>query len=167
MKWLIWKHSMIEFIEYSLSLNTGETIEVSEISDKLYPPLSDPEVQEICKPILDKCVHVSHFILEEAKLGFSKQLDEKLSTPPLGALIKLALICSEIDICAIADKIKCNTNYRKKMGKDTIYCPSCWDFKITGDYAPTSMASAKLLVTSIISAWKFDHYVIVVDENGN
>ena len=155
---------MMEFIEYSLNLNTGEVIEVSEISNSTLHDLDSKEVQEICKPVLEKCTYVSRFSLEEAKLGFSKQLDKKLGISPLGALIKVSLVCSEINNCVISDLVKCNTNYHHRMGKKIIYCPPCWNFEIKGNYSSQSITSSKILVNNIISAWKLDHYVIIVDE---
>lgn len=155
----------MELREYSLTLNTGEVIEVSEITDRIFFQLNSPEVQRICKPILEKCTHISRFEIEEAKRGFSKQLDEKLGTEPVGCLIKLALPCSEMKNCIISDRVKCNTKYINKVKRDVFYCPSCWEYEFdqTG-LEFTTIAAVKILTSAIVDAWKNGRFVVIVDE---
>jgi hypothetical protein len=162
---------MMEFIsvdpvEYTLHLGTGEEMLFTELDDRVIPALQDKRVVGALHGILRRCTPVTHSILQEAKLGHTKSLENLLRTPPIGSLLKLDKpICSQIGCCVMADVRRCTTNNIK--GKLGIF-PDCWAYAvdipiIEIDKAYVMMAAGEIS-RCVVNAWKANRYVLIVSE---
>lgn len=146
----------MEPITYSLQLNTDENIEVLEIDPDRVPILSDDEIRQVLSPVLDHCSYVTRLSIEEAKKCHPKKLELLLRTPPIGALVKLNMLCSQINDCPMSSRKECTTkNIAKKYGK----FPICWtyDAKLLNN-----KVEADDLIYHIVHAWRLGQYVLII-----
>jgi hypothetical protein len=142
----------LQFLEYALTLNTGEELSFCELNSDLVPELAIPEVLQASSSILSLCTHVDRDTIEKAKREDMKPLERALRTPPYGCLMKVDKpICLDIKNCIRADKKVCTTrNTLKQIGQ----FPVCWTYPIE--------TRSRELCTAIIHAWKEGKYVIIV-----
>lgn len=150
----------MQIFEYSLSLCTGETIKVSEISmgalDKFEKAaFKDPAAFKAMSSVVSLCTKAPRQAMEDAKIGHTKPLEKLLGTPPVGTLMKIDRpVCMNISDCAMADNKKCTARFSK--------FPECWDYFMGGDVDFTdSMAAAHEIVKEIVMAWRNGRYVII------
>lgn len=129
-------------LSYSIELNTGETVDVLELE------LDDSD--EIDEGILQLCSRVPRSVLEEAKIGWTKPLEEALRTPPVGALLRLNKTCSQYGDCPSGKLPTCSTSHLNRKRRGGAF-PDCWDH---GD---------DLISSEIVHAWRDGAYVIIVD----
>jgi hypothetical protein len=151
----------IQPVEYRINLHTGESIEISELDVEVVEELRMPEVLEATAEIIKLCSKMPREIVEEAKLGHSKNFTSLMKTPPVGSMMKLpSPICAMIRDCAIADKRKCTTrNISNQIGK----FPICWEFKPPKLTEDDVIPRAQSLAFAIVHAWREGRYVILVN----
>jgi hypothetical protein len=151
------------FIEYRLDTNTGESIYICEINSDRNRYFDNPEVIALIKNVLDKCPRIERHVVECAKMGDTKEFQQKLGTPPAGNLLKLENnMCGEILYCGTADKKECNTkNIKLKRSKMTAQFPICWNYQIGGPITVIKN-TANNIANNIIHAWRENKYVIIV-----
>jgi len=153
----------MQTFEYSLHLDTGETMEIVEISMKALDAwtekaFSDPAASKALTGLLSLCTKVPHQILEDAKIGYTKPLERLLKSPPVGALMKLDKpACFNVSDCIMADKDKCTTRFWSKAAK----FPECWDYHLPQDEFTSAMAAAQEIAKVIVMAWRDGKYVII------
>lgn len=151
----------VEFVEYVLSLSTGEEITVSELDPESIPSLTDPVVVRLADAVLSRCTRAPRDAIEDAKSGLPESLEAFLGTPPFGCLLKLSLpVCAELKHCVISDPVRCSTRHRTKRGPDF---PMCWTFSVPTGGTPEQSAQARDLADSIVSAWRDGRHVVIAD----
>jgi hypothetical protein len=147
-------------LEYSLVLETGEEIDILELDPEVYVELQSAEVKAAASSILKRCSYVSRDVLEEAKNGFCKRLQESLRTPPLGCLLTITEPeCVLMEECGIADRAICTTRYVfKSEGK----FPVCWEARLSEPCSEDVGRKARDLTSRVVHAWRENRYVIIV-----
>jgi len=151
----------VEFLEYNLELSTGERIQVSELDESRYPPLSDKVVLLTAAAVVVHCTHAARDVVEDAKSGLPERLEDFIRTPPEGCLMKLeSPVCSEISQCAIANRSHCTTRYRTKASGAAF--PFCWTYSVKAYGSPEQKAQGQDLCDSIVDAWRGGRLVVIV-----
>lgn len=151
----------IELVEYTLHLNTGEVISVSEFDANVITDLTSPEVMRAITPVLKRCTFMPRSVIEEAKMGYTAKFESLMRTSPIGAMLKLDIpICGMIKDCASAIKTICTTrNIEGKLGN----FPICWEVA-TPRLTPDDIKErAQRLAFVIIHSWRMGKYVLLVD----
>lgn len=154
----------MQIFEYSLQLDTGETLSVAEIPMRALDEWSrkafaDPKSAKAMSTILALCTRAPHAVMEDAKTGYTKPLERLLRTPPIGALVKLDRpVCMNVSSCVMSDKRKCTTQFLHVSEK----FPECWDYSLEDDGDFTDgMIAAHEIVKTIVMAWRDGRYVII------
>lgn len=154
--------STIYPIEYPLDLSTGESVLVSELDPGRVPALSDAAVLEAAAAALTRCARMPRAALEAAKMGHSKHFEELMSTPPLGALMKLERhLCAERHDCAIAGP-GCTTRNVVRRGPPGRF-PVCWEYEVPDRTDPVVAFAARDLAGCIVLAWRAGRVVVIVE----
>jgi hypothetical protein len=152
----------VEFVEYNLSLSTGEEITVSELDPESIPSLTDPVVVRLADAVLSRCTRAPRDALEDAKSGLPESLEAHLGTPPGGCLLKVSSpVCAELKFCVISDPVRCSTRHRAKRGGPDF--PMCWTFSVPSGGTPEQSSQARDLADSIVSAWRDGRHVVIAD----
>jgi hypothetical protein len=144
---------MFQFNRYKIKLSTGEVIGFMEIDyDVIKHVANEPDI----KDILAACTKILHHELQDAKIGNDRELKKRLSTPPIGCLMKFRNFeCKDKSDCSMFDKYKCSLgalDLKKKRG----LFPDCFNFS-------SENAEVSHLGSLIINAWKDDYNVIIVN----
>jgi len=152
----------VEFVEYTLSLSTGEEITVSELDPESIPCLTDPVVVRLADAVLSRCTRAPRDAIEDAKSGLPESLEAYVRTPPVGCLAKLSIpVCAELKFCVISDPVRCSTRHRSKRGGPDF--PMCWTFAVPSGGTPEQSSQARDLADSIVSAWRDNRLVVIAD----
>lgn len=139
-------------LEYSITLDTGERVDVLELDPATCDALRPGPVAEALDWILSRCTRASRAELEDAKGGWCGPLQDALGTPPLGCLLKMRdPACSLVDECGIADRARCTT---RNVGKGLGLFPVCWE--------PVAPRAGADLAWRIVHAWKEGRWVVIV-----
>jgi len=155
----------MQTFEYSLQLGTGETIDIAEIpmgalDDWTRKAFEDPASVKAMAGVLSLCTRVSHQVLEDAKIGWTKPLECMLKAPPIAALMKLDRPeCLNLSDCAMADQHKCTTRFLIASAK----FPECWDYALLGrdEEFTDGMVAAQEVVKIIVMAWRDGRNVVI------
>lgn len=154
--------STIHPIEYPLELSTGESVLVSELDPGRIPALTDPAVLEAVSPVLSRCARMPRAALEAAKMGHSKHFEELMSTPPIGALMKLERhLCAERLDCAMA-KPGCTTRNVARRGPPGRF-PVCWEYEVPEGTDVAVAFTARDLAGCVVLAWRAGRIAIIVE----
>lgn len=150
--------------EYELLLSTGETVRLMELDPDAVEELRSPEILEAVSSILLIVPKVPRDVLEEAKMGHTKRLEQVMGTPPLGLLMKMERpICAEIRTCATADIRACTTRNLNRKEPIIGRFPMCWEFSVDKKKHNIKVAvAARALASCIINAWREDRRVLIV-----
>ena len=151
----------VEFVEYRLSLSTGEEITVSELDPESVPSLTDPVVILLADKVLSRCTRAPRAAIEDAKSGLPESLEPFLGTPPRGCLVRLAMVCAELRHCAVSGAKKCSTASQTRKGAADF--PMCWTFDVPAGGTREQSAAAKDLVDSVVLAWRDGRHVVIAD----
>jgi len=155
--------STIYPIEYSIELSTGESVLVSELDPGRISGLLDPAVVEAATPVLNRCARMPRAALEAAKMGHSKHFEELMSTPPIGALMKLERhLCAERYECAIV-KPNCTTRNVVRRGPPGRF-PVCWEYEVPDGTDPVVAFMARDLAGCVVLAWRAGRIAVIVEE---
>lgn len=133
-------------VEYSLSLSTGERVDVSE-----YDYERTPAVLSLPEDVLEGCSMLAREDVESAKRGYDFVLRNSMRDPLSGMLKMRDPVCALIRECAMADRKVCtskNVRGRKKL-------PVCWE------HASEDL-DVRAVVSSIVLAWAAGRRVILV-----
>ena len=150
----------MQLVEYKIHLSTGEIIQVAELE----PLDASPELLAAAEPILRRCSKMPRAVIEEAKMGHTKEFESLMLTEPVGALIKFETpICREIKHCAMANRIVCTTrNVKLKAGK----FPICWEYQCSDDTPESLRMDVQAIAFAVIHAWREGNWVVFVTDNG-
>jgi hypothetical protein len=147
-------------VQYSLQLNTGESIEVFEIDYDREILLKNDDIKPALSTIFGHCSYVTRESIEEAKQHYSKKLCELLRTPPLGILMKLSMKCSYINNCPMSSHKECSTkNVSKKRGK----FPICWTYETKEELSSEQTLIVNDIINHVFQAWRNGLYVLIVE----
>lgn len=152
--------------EYSLRMDTGEVLLVSELDPETSPVLADPVVMSMARDVLEWCSFVSRESIEEAKRGFTRALQAELRSTATGALLRLRTpTCRLVRSCASADAQGCTTR-RTTRGKPSF--PHCWEAVVDddGQADPVRVGSARELATYVVHSWRDGRRVLIVGSVG-
>lgn len=157
--------STIISTDYVLILETGERFHVVEIDPSKIPEITDTKVNELLQDIILKCARMPRHVLESAKMGGTREFESLMSTPPIGCLLKLNKpVCAEINVCLMANNTKCSTRFSKlRYNKPIGNFPMCWEYDVEPPENDAFYA-ARNLASFIVSAWKQNSLVIIVDD---
>jgi hypothetical protein len=151
----------VEFVEYNLSLSTGEDIRVSELDPESIPSLTDPVVVRLADAVLSRCTRAPRSAVEDAKSGLPESLEAHLGSPPAGCLLRVSVpVCAELKFCVISDPVRCSTRHRTKRGPGF---PMCWTFSVPEGGTGPQRSQAQDLADSIVSAWRDGRHVVIAD----
>lgn len=149
---------LIQPVQYSITLDTNEQIEVFELDSDRETVLLNELIIKSLEHVLEHCSYVTRKSIENAKKLFSKELSELLRTPPIGILIKLNMECSQINDCPMSSHKECSTkNVTKKHGR----FPICWTYEIKTALSDTETIMANDLANHIFQAWRSGTYVLI------
>ncbi|KKL45204.1 hypothetical protein LCGC14_2358020 [marine sediment metagenome] len=147
-------------LEYSLTLETGEEVEILELDPETCPELRSEDVRSAASHVLGRCTYTPRDVLEEAKGGFCKRLQELLRTPPIGCLLTVSNPeCSELETCGIADRSLCTLRYVSKSGGKF---PICWEAGPSKPCPDDIGMQVRDLAGRVAHAWREGRYVIIV-----
>lgn len=151
---------MIQLTEYSLSLTTGERIDVSELDPGLLGEEWSEAVAAAVRPLTDMCAHVPREAVEAAKLGYDTEL-KRLLRDPVGCLVMLDRpVCSVIRDCPMAVREKCTT--RNATARKGGLFPVCWEWQVPDDLDPVLEPAVQAAAQAIVHAWRQKRHVLVV-----
>jgi hypothetical protein len=147
-------------LEYSLVLETGEGLDVLELDSETCPELRSEAVRVAASHVLRRCTFAPQDVLEEAKRGFCKRLQDLLRTPPVGCLLSVAdPECALLDECGIADSALCTTRFVSRRGGRF---PVCWEARPSRACPEDVRALARDLAGRVVHAWRDGRYVVIV-----
>jgi hypothetical protein len=151
---------LIEPVEYTLYLNTGERIEVLELDVERVEALQILEVTENLPKLLSLCNSVTRLAIEEAKRGYSDKLENQLRTSPIAALLKIDKPkCVEFRQCPVVKKLNCDTT--KIVDSKRKLLPICWEYSIDEKLTGMNRVLAIDLARHIVHAWSHRIYVLI------
>lgn len=149
----------MQIFEYSLKLGTGETILITEVpvgamNSSVQQAFNNPRSLEMVFSIIALCTKVPRQVLEDAKIGYTKPLENLLRTPPAGALMKLDYpVCANINDCIMATD-KCTARAGMKN-------PECWEYSPTNHDLEIDTITAKEIARTVVMAWRDGRHVII------
>lgn len=145
--------------EYSLRMDTGEVLLVSELDPETSPGLTDPAVLATIRDVLEWCSFVSRESIEEAKRGYTRALQSELRSTPIGSLLRLRTpSCRLLRSCASAIPEHCTTR-RTVRGKPSF--PHCWEATVDTD-EPSLAGVSRDVATYIVHSWREGRRVLIV-----
>jgi hypothetical protein len=152
---------LVEPVEYTLYLNTGERIEVLELDAERIEALRIPEITMALSKLLSLCNSITRLAVEEAKRGYSDKLESQLRTSPVAALLKIDKPkCVEFRQCPAVKKLNCDTtkiaDSRKKL------LPICWEYSVSEELTGVNRVMAVDLARHIVHAWSHRMYILTI-----
>lgn len=141
---------MIFPVEYSISLSTGERVDISEYDSGRFPVLEDVVAMRPVLDVLQRCAVMSREDVESAKRGWDAAFRVAMRDPVAGLLKILRPDCVHVGSCIMADRKVCTS--RNVSGAKRI--PPCFEHNSEGE--------VQRLMTSIVFAWTEKRRVIVV-----
>ena len=145
---------MIDFVEYQLSLPTGEVIYVSEIDPERITDAPTVEWIVSSPPELDSCTRVKRTVLESAIRGNSAPIMKALGIQPNGALIRVnPSLCGDRKGCPLFNPRRCSADPKIRRNREKLM--HCWRH--------SSESPEREVITACVQAWSAGRYVIIVD----
>lgn len=141
-------------VEYSLHLDTGERILVSEFDPELVPELADEATRLACAHVLIHATYAPRDVVEEAKRGLDARFKKALRSSGIGCLMKAARPnCALRRSCQMAAP-GCTLRNASGSGGDF---PDCWTYE-------GGSPAAEALGSAVARSWREGRYAVLVME---
>lgn len=154
-------NSVIQPIEYEITLSTREHISVSELDRDRIPELKDSDVITASSSVIELCPVMPREALEAAKMGHSKHFEEMMIIPPIGAMMKMSRpLCQERDFCS-SYRSCCSIRNVSRKGIPGRF-PVCWEFEPQDGINNETCFFAKRIVATVVFAWREGRTVVII-----
>jgi hypothetical protein len=145
--------------DYTLTLSTGECIDIAEIDTEVVPSLNDSDVISALSILLSKCVNITRVSMEETKRGYDRDFRSVFRSPISGLIKNESHICRLRHECSMFAIDTCSTH---TIRKNRSMIPICWEYESPTNLSREKQSIVMMIGTVIIQAWRANQIVVII-----